>query len=293
MTPGDGAEPGYPNWIEAATDDQRILFARADKWVNYPRAAAVLDRMNELVAWPRNSRMPSLLVVGESGIGKTQIVRRFATLHPEQFDESAQHLARPVVVIQMQSTPSDRTFYMALLHAIGAVHGPRIATADAMFMAVRLYREIGVRVIVFDEAHNMLAGSFREQRRVLTQLRWFSNELSISLVCLGIDTAREALAADTQLARRFGMIQLAPWTPDADFRGLIATIIRHLPLVAPSVLDTPALQAIIRVTRGNTARIFEMMADLTVRAIVSGAECIRPEAIEHWQPSLREQSLVA
>lgn len=292
MTQGDGAEPGHPNWIEAATDDQRILFARADKWVNYPRAAAVLDRMNELVRWPRNSRMPSLLVVGESGIGKTQIVRRFASLHPEYFDEPGQKLTRPVVIIQMQSTPSDRVFYIALLHAIGAVHGPRIATADAMFMAVRLYREIGVRMIVFDEAHNMLAGSFREQRRVLTQLRWFSNELSISLVCLGIDTAREALAADTQLARRFGMIQLAPWVPDADFRGLIATIIRHLPLVAPSVLDTAALQAIIRVTRGNTARIFEMMADLAVRAIVSGTECITPDAIEHWQPSLREQSLV-
>lgn len=292
MILGDAVEPDHAGWV-SATDDQRILFARADKWVNYPRAVAVLERMDELVKWPRNSRMPSLLVAGESGIGKTQIVRRFASLHPEYLDEPSQKLIRPVVVIQMQSTPSDRGFYIALLYAIGAVHGPRITTADAMFMAVRLFREIGVRLIVFDEAHNMLAGSFREQRRILTQLRWFSNELSISLVCLGIDTAREALAADTQLARRFGMIQLAPWVPDADFRGLIATIIRHLPLIAPSVLDTAALQAIIRVTRGNTARIFEMMADLTVRAIVSGAECITPKAIEQWQPSLREQSLVA
>jgi hypothetical protein len=161
-----------------------------------------------------------------------------------------------------------------------------------MFMTVRLYREIGVRVIVFDEAHNMLAGSFREQRRVLTQLRWFSNELSISLICFGIDAAREALAADPQLARLFGMLQLAAWVPDADFRGLIATIVRNLPLLAPSVLDAAALQSIIRVTRGNTARIFEMVADVTVRAIVSGDERTTAEAIEHWQPSLREQSLV-
>jgi hypothetical protein len=62
--------------------------------------------------------------------------------------------------------------------------------------------------------------------------------------------------------------------------------------MAPTLLDAAALQAIIRNTRGNTARIFEMMADLTVRAIVAGTECITPTAIEHWQPSLREQSLV-
>ena len=293
MILGDDADPEHATWVTSASDDERILFARADKWINYPRAAAVLDRMTELVDWPRKSRMPSLLVVGESGIGKTQIVQRFATLHPEHFDERRQVVTEPVVVVQMQSAPSGRVFYIALLHAIGAIHSPRISTANAIFLAVRLYREIGVRVIVFDEAHNMLAGTFREQRRVLTQLRWFSNELSVSVVCLGIDTAREALAADPQLARRFGMIQLAPWVPDADFRSLVATIVRNLPLIAPSMLDAAALQAIIRVTRGNTARIFEMMADLTVRAIVSGVECITPKAIEYWQPSLREQSLVS
>jgi len=292
MIQGDDADPAHTAWVQSASDDERILFARADRWINYPRAVAVLDRMDELVAWPRNSRMPSLLVTGESGIGKTQIVQRFASKHTEHFDESRQLVKQPVVVVQMQSAPADRLFYIALLHAIGAIHSPRISTADAVFLAVRLYRQIGIRVIVFDEVHNMLAGSFREQRRVLTQLRWFSNELSVSLVCLGIDAAREALAADSQLARRFGMIQLAPWAPDADFRALIATIIRHLPLMAPTLLDAAALQAIIRNTRGNTARIFEMMADLTVRAIVAGTECITPTAIEHWQPSLREQSLV-
>ena len=293
MILGDDTDPSHAAWVQSASDDQRILFARADKWVNYPRAAAVLDRMTELVDWPRKSRMPSLLVIGESGIGKTQIVQRFAALHPEYFDDRRQLVAQPVVVVQMQSAPSDRVFYIALLHAIGTVHSPRITTADAVFMAVRLYREIGVRVLVFDEAHNMLVGSFRDQRRVLTQLRWFSNELSISLICFGIDTARQALASDQQLARRFGMIQLAPWAPDADFRGLIATIVRNLPLLAPSVLGVAALQSIIRVTRGNTARIFEMVADRTVRAIVSGDERITPAAIEHWQPSLREQSLVS
>jgi hypothetical protein len=124
MIPGDDADPNHATWVQSASDDQRILFARADKWVNYPRAAAVLDRMTDLVNWPRKSRMPSLLVTGESGIGKTQIVQRFATLHPENFDYRRQQVTQPVVVVQMQSAPSDRIFYIALLHAVGAIHSP-------------------------------------------------------------------------------------------------------------------------------------------------------------------------
>ena len=170
---------------------------------------------------------------------------------------------------------------MALLHDIGAIHSQRISTADAIFLAVRLYREIGTRVIVFDEVHNMLGGSFRQQRRVLNQLRWFSQELPVSLVCLGIDAAREALAADPQLARRFGMIQLAPWAPDADFRALIATIIRHLPLMALTLLDAAALKG------DNPQHSRQHRPHLRDDGGSHGSrhrrtECITPAAIEHW-----------
>ena len=42
---------------------------------------------------------------------------------------------------------------------------------------------IGVQVLVIDEVHNILAGSYREQRIVLNTLRFLSNRLQISLVC--------------------------------------------------------------------------------------------------------------
>jgi hypothetical protein len=40
-------------------------------------------------------------------------------------------------------------------------------------------------MIMIDEVHNLLAGTHREQRRFLNVLRYLSNELEASLVCLG------------------------------------------------------------------------------------------------------------
>jgi hypothetical protein len=83
----------------------------------------------------------------------------------------------------MPAAPTDRLFHVTLLRAVGAVFSPRISTAEAMIMALRLNANFGVRVVIFDDIHSMLSGTFREQRRILTQLRYLSNELWVSVVC--------------------------------------------------------------------------------------------------------------
>jgi hypothetical protein len=114
----------------------------------------------------------------------------------------------------------------------------------------------------------------------------------VSLVCFGIDTARDAISGDPQLARRFGQAGLPAWQVDTDFRALIATVLRNLPLRDPSVLDVASLQTVIRVTRGNTARIFELFGDLAVAAIRNGEERITVDAINAWRTSVYDRSLV-
>jgi hypothetical protein len=124
-------------------------------------------------------------------------------------------------------------------------------------------------MVIFDETHNMLSGTYSDQRRILAQLRYLSNELRVSIICLGIETARDAIVGDPQLARRFGQVELPAWEVNADFRALIATLLRNLPLRGPSVLDITSLQTVIRTTRGNTARIFELFGE-TLRSPRSG-----------------------
>ena len=64
--------------------------------------------------------MPNLLIVGESGMGKTMIVEKFARDHPAHYDAVNGLKRMPVVVVQMVSGPDEARFYKRLLAAIGA-----------------------------------------------------------------------------------------------------------------------------------------------------------------------------
>ncbi len=118
------------------------------------------------------------------------------------------------------------------------------AVVELEQVAIRLIRAMDVQVLLLDEVHNILAGTFREQRIVLNTLRYISNELQVSLVCFGVNEAREAISGDVQLARRFEEFPLTRWSADDQFEDLVLTIVRNLPLRNPTVLSgSPSRQS--------------------------------------------------
>ena len=92
--------------------------------------------------------------------------------------------------------------------ALGASVNERATLMDLEIRTVLLLKSSNVRVLIIDEVHNLLAGTTREQRVILHLMRYLSNELKASLVCLGVMDARDAIAGDTQLSRRLDQIVL-------------------------------------------------------------------------------------
>lgn len=137
---------------------------------------------------------------------------------------------------------------------------------------------------MIDEIHNILAGSYREQRVVLNTLRFLSNRLQISLVCFGVMDAREAISGDVQLARRFGELTLNRWAANEQFEALVTSILRNMPLRRPTVLTPKSLHRILQITGGITANIFQAITGLAADAIEKGPEHITDDAVESWRP---------
>ena len=48
------------------TDKERIHFIRTGTWLNYKRAKEIRDRLEELLEYPRITRMPNMLLVAPS-----------------------------------------------------------------------------------------------------------------------------------------------------------------------------------------------------------------------------------
>lgn len=114
----------------AEADEQRIRAIRSRRWVLYPRAKQALDRLNQLLDHPRGTRMPSVAIYGDSGMGKTMIMKRFRDQHPPTFNSLTGTLRTPVLAMEMTSRPGERRFYAELLTLLGAPQRPRADIAQ-------------------------------------------------------------------------------------------------------------------------------------------------------------------
>ncbi|MEC7795273.1 MAG: TniB family NTP-binding protein [Pseudomonadota bacterium] len=271
----------------------RIRAMRSRRWVLYPRAKQALGRLDALLDHPRGTRMPSIAIYGDSGMGKTMIMKRFRDQHPPSFDKSTGALTTPVLAMEMVSRPGERRFYGELLTLLGAPQSPRADITQMEQAALRIIEAIGVQVLVIDEVHNILAGTYREQRIVLNTLRFLSNRLQISLVCFGVNDAREAIGGDVQLARRFEQFTLSRWAANEDFETLVTSILRNTPLHRPSVLTPKSLRRILQITDGITANIFHMINSLAIEAVVDGSERITDGAVDAWTPDFDVEAVYA
>ena len=260
--------------IAALSSDERLRRIRSDRWINYPRAQQALAMLEDLIVFPQRARMPNLLIVGESGMGKTMIVEKFVRDHPAHFDAVNGLKRMPVVAVQMVSGPDEARYYKRLLAAIGAPEPSRPTLGALESVTLRVLEQARPGMLVIDEVHNLQAGTVREQSRFLNMLRFLGNALRIPLVCVGTQQARNALRTDDQLVRRFEAIALPPWRNDPDFAALIGSLQRTLPLRRESEIGERALKRILEATSGVTAAIFSLMTRLAVAAVVSGEERI-------------------
>lgn len=265
----------HPAYREAARlpSAERVHRIRADRWIGYPKAVAAVERLEMLFDWPRKQRMPNLLLIGPTNNGKSMIVERFRRQHPPLTEADRESI--PVLCMQMPSEPSTLRFYTAMLAALGAPLRPRQRLAEVERLALSLLREVGVRMLVIDELHNVLAGPGGTRREFLNLLRFLGNELRIPLVGVGTREAYLAVRSDDQLENRFEPFILPTWDAGGETRSLLASFAASFPLHAPSFIDTEDMaQYLLARSEGTIGELARLLTAAAVAAVESGEERI-------------------
>lgn len=264
-------------------NESRIRRIRTDRWITYGRAEAALAAMDDLLSFPKRTRMPNLLLVGPTNNGKTMIVEKFRRSHPPiEARATAEGAANvPVLKVQMPAGPDEPRFFAAILNELGFPHRYVDRLSKRQDAAVRMLRETGVRILVIDEVHNLLSGSRVQQRRLLNLLRWLGNELQIPLVAVGTAEALHAVQSDDQLANRFEPMGLPPWRNGEEYRQLLSTLEAVLPLRRPSHLAEPILaEKILSAAEGILGEVVSIVTRAAVRAVMTGVEAITAKLID-------------
>ena len=116
--------------ILAESNSNRIRAVQSERWVHYPRAGPALQLLNHLLDHPRTTRMPSIAIYADSGMGKTMIMEKFRRDHPAEFDADAGVERTRVLALQMAGKPGERRLYAQILAALGAPHWVRRTVRD-------------------------------------------------------------------------------------------------------------------------------------------------------------------
>jgi hypothetical protein len=268
---------------QAQLDDKaRIELIKRDRWIDYPRATDAMNRLERLLATPKRERMPCMVLHGQSNIGKTLVIRKFQREHPDTFDEIKGVSRRTIVAMQMPATPDQHRFYSALLFELGAPHSASAGVSTLERLARDLLRRIAPRILIVDEVHHLLAGSYREQRASLNLLKYLANDLQLCIVLVGTADATLALQGDTQMNSRFTPFELTKWQVNDEFRRFLAAFEQVIPLRKASDLGQRAiLEFVLSYSGGLTGEVARLLNEAAEYAITDRSEMIKLEHLEH------------
>jgi hypothetical protein len=272
---------------------ERIEHIRRSRWIGYPRAKQLLAKLDDLLTHPKTHRMPNLLIVGDTNAGKTMLANRFVQLHPADDNPDGDAVIVPVLVVQAPPGPDESRFYNTILEALFAPYNPRERVANKQVQVLRILKQIGLRILIIDEVHNVLTGPVNKQRLFLNVLKYLGNDLQIPLVGLGTKEALRAIQADPQLANRFEPAALPRWRLAQDFQMLLASFEQALPLRNPSRLaEAQVARKLLTLSEGSLGELSALLTAAAVYAVKSGAERIDAKllaAIDWTPPSERRR----
>jgi len=278
-TPFKHVDPKLHGLVEADSS-ARIQMIEKDLYIEHDMSGFLNSQLDALMAEPRHSRMPCLLITGDAGMGKTAQLRRFQRRYPDSHGDGNTERRRPIIIADTPPEPTRASLELALLDALEAPGFARGRPMDRPALIRRLLTAHQTRALIFDEIQHLCHSRSRDRAVVLDTLKALSTTCQMSVICAGTPAVVTDFLADPQLGRRFSVTQLERWKPGIALERFLATYERARPLRRPSRLNTPTLvAALLTETGGTTHRIMQALNGAAIVAIHDGIEHITPELL--------------
>lgn len=258
-------------------NDARIRAIKDFRWIGYTVAANLINELEYLLDYPKQTRMPSLLIVGKPNNGKSSILERFYALQLEKAEEESEIDGQPnFPIVKVQASKSDtKQLYIEILEQFWTPYRASQTSVVLRQQAVKVMRECNVKMLVIDEFHSLLTGSNTQQREMMNEIKYLTNILKIPVVGAGTQEAIRVLHTDPQHASRFDLAQLPTWEFNKAYLQLLLSFEVGLPLRKRSNLIEPEkAKLILSISQGIIGNIHALLKKCAITAITDGRECI-------------------
>lgn len=168
----------------------------------HPQFNEVLTRLQGLhQLWLQGASARNLLLVGESGAGKTSALTTFANQHPPFATEDGQRML--VVYVRVPAGPTVRSFAESILIALGAGSQMNGSAAEKTNQIVKLLINSQSQFLIVDEFHHFCDSRRKTFEEVTEWLKILIDTVAIPTVLAGLPECETILRSNQQLRRRF------------------------------------------------------------------------------------------
>jgi hypothetical protein len=272
------------------SDEERTLYIKKERFIVYSGAQKILNKLEDLLIEPRKSRMPCLLIVGDSNNGKTSVVKKFLKMHMPT--DGIETDAVPVIIVQAPPRPDIGMFYDSILDELLIPFKKSDSLSRKDIEITYYFSKFGTKMLIVDEIHNILSGSVARQKEFMNALKNLNNKLLMPIVLVGIKEALNATNTDFQISSRFKPMYLKRWNFNNEYKALLKSIEKILPLKKESAIaeNDKLAEYILETSEGLLGEIIEIISSSAIYAIKNQKEKITMDEVKNTgyvQPSLR------
>ncbi len=272
--------------------ETRMQKARSEVWIPYPAAKRVLDRLEELYAFPKRNRMPNMVLSGETNNGKTSILNRFISKYPIQPGLNGTII--PIIHISAPVTPSHNALYEKILDFLKVPYRINDTASRKEYQVIHTLEVTETKMIIIDEFQDVLHGRTQDQDRFHSALKHMGSQLQIPIVVAGVHEVKSVMLSNAQMANRFEPEELPLWGDNKEFAMLLSSFERTLPLKLPSYIhQLPLRSQILQMSEGILGEVSTILQRATILAIENKKEYIDSsilDNISYTSPSDRHKS---
>lgn len=254
---------------------ERIDYIKSAKWIDYTGAKNILAELEELITWPQGDlRPPCRLIIGDSNNGKSSIIERFLKNYPSDINLGGDAGVVPVVSVSALRA-DEKYLYAEILAALFETFNPRLNAPDSQLLVISTLQRVQPRLIIVDEVHELAKGPNRAVTACQSALKAITNKTRIPIAAFGTIEALNAFGVDEQMENRFEPLFLRRWKSSKDYRGLLVSFEKLLPLRKPSNLKQTAIASeILERSGGLLGEIKKLLTDCAIYAIEKEIEQI-------------------